>query len=740
RRAFPCFDEPGFKIPWDLELTVPAGLLAFANTSEVQKQPVSGGLVQIRFATTRPLSSYLLAFVVGAFDVVSPPALPPKGPRQTPLQVRGIASRGRGPELAHALGVGGELLPRLEQWFGIAFPYEKLDHVAEPDFAYGAMENAGLITYAEPYLLSREGELSTEDRRDTARVLAHEMAHQWFGDLVTMQFWDDVWLNESFATLMETEIVGPWDPALRADIALLQEVLRAMDNDELESSRPIRTPMRTEGDLRATDVAVLYPKGAAVLSMFQGLLGRDAFRAAIRRYIEAHADGNATTEDLVAALSTEKDLRPAMLSFIDQPGVPRVRGTLACDRSGARLSLHQERARPLGSTAPSLRWKIPVCIRVENAPAPRCTLLESDDAVLDLPAARCPRWVHLNAGAQGYYRWLLPGPGLAALVKSGWGTLLPAERLSAADAILSSASDGVMTVSEAMSWIGTLIRDPEPSVPASTLRFLTRARLFWSTPEDDAQLRAFMRASARPLMDRLGWVARAGESPRISGLRSDAVRFLALDAGDPQVLARAAALGRSWLGTDGQIHPDAVSPDLRDVAVRAAGRAGDQATFDLMEARLLAAEDGTTRTAIARALGAFLQPELAERARALALTTRLRNHERGALLFTQARTPELRAGVGAWVIQHQEQLAAVLSESGQQFIPALVLRCSEQEGAQLGQELAPLARIAPTVPFEIRKMEEWARVCGATRAVQAPALAEFLSHSGASVRQTATRQ
>ncbi|MGZ6130495.1 MAG: M1 family metallopeptidase [Myxococcaceae bacterium] len=740
RRAFPCFDEPGFKIPWDLELTVPAGLLAFANTPEVQRQPVSGGLVQVRFATTRPLSSYLVAFVVGAFDVVSPPALPPKGPRQTPLQVRGIASRGRGPELAHALGVGGELLPRLEQWFGIAFPYEKLDHVAEPDFAYGAMENAGLITYAEQYLLSRKGELSTEDRRDTARVLAHEMAHQWFGDLVTMQFWDDVWLNESFATLMETEIVGPWDPALRADIALLQEVLRAMDNDELESSRPIRTPMRTEGDLRATDVAVLYPKGAAVLSMFQGLLGRDAFRAAIRRYIEAHADGNATTEDLVAALSTEKDLRPAMLSFIDQPGVPRVRGTLACDRSGARLSLHQERARPLGSTAPSLRWKIPVCIRVENAPAPRCTLLESDDAVLDLPAARCPRWVHLNAGAQGYYRWLLPGPGLAALVKSGWGTLLPAERLSAADAILSSASDGVMTVSEAMSWIGTLIRDPEPSVPASTLRFLTKARLFWSTPEDDAQLRAFMRASARPLMDRLGWVARAGESPRISELRSDAVRFLALDAGDPQVLARAAALGRSWLGTDGRIHPDAVSPDLRDVAVRAAGRAGDQATFDLMEARLLAAEDGTTRTAIARALGGFLQPELAERARALALTTRLRNHERGSLLFTQARTPELRAGVAAWVIQHQEQLAAVLSESGQQLIPALVLRCSEQEGAQIGQELAPLARIAPTVPFEIRKMEEWARVCGATRAVQAPALAEFLSHSGAPVRQAATRQ
>jgi hypothetical protein len=284
-----------------------------------------------------------------------------------------------------------------------------------------------------------------------------------------------------------------------------------------------------------------------------------------------------------------------------------------------------------------------------------------------------------------------------------------------------------------------LIRDPEPSVPASALRFLTRARLFWSTPEDDAQLRAFMRASARPLIDRLGWVARAGESPRISGLRAEAVRFLALEAGDSQVLARAAALGRSWLGTDGQIHADAVSPDLRDVAVRAAGRAGDRATFDLMEARFLAAEDGTTRTAIARALGAFLQPELAERARALALTTRLRNHERGALLFAQSRTPELRAGVAAWVIQHQEQLAAVLSESGQQFIPALVLRCSEQEGAQLGKELAPLARIAPTVPFEIRKMEEWARVCGATRAVQAPALADFLSHPGAPVRQAAAR-
>src|SRR5262249_23245827 len=160
RRGFPCFDEPGFKIPWDLELTVPEGLLAFANTSPLEERPVDGGLKRIRFGTTRPLPSYLLAFAVGTFEVVVPAPLPPDGPRPRRRAGRGTAPRGRGRALGYALRSGGELLERLERWSGIGYPYEKLDPLAEPDFAYGAMENAGLITYAEPLLLTRESQAS----------------------------------------------------------------------------------------------------------------------------------------------------------------------------------------------------------------------------------------------------------------------------------------------------------------------------------------------------------------------------------------------------------------------------------------------------------------------------------------------------------------------------------------------------------------------------------------------------
>ena len=213
RRAFPCFDEPGFKIPWEVTLRVPARLLAVSNTNVAEERAAGEGMKEVRFRRTRPLPSYLVAFGVGDFEVVAPAPLAPDGVRRERLQIRGVVPKGRGPELAYALKSGGELLGALERWFEIPFAYEKLDHLAAPDMD-GAMENAGLITYVDDDLLETANS-SDADRVGIASVVTHEMAHQWFGDLVTMRFWEDVWLNESFATFMAAKIVQQWDSAHR---------------------------------------------------------------------------------------------------------------------------------------------------------------------------------------------------------------------------------------------------------------------------------------------------------------------------------------------------------------------------------------------------------------------------------------------------------------------------------------------------------------------------------------------
>ncbi|HEY1905703.1 MAG TPA: M1 family metallopeptidase [Myxococcaceae bacterium] len=727
RRAFPCLDEPGFKIPWDVELTVPAGRMAFGNTPVMDERLLPDGRKAIRFAATRPLPSYLVAFAVGSFDVASASTLRSTAARPRPVEIRGIAPGGRGADLRYALEVAPQLLARLEGWFDLPYPYEKLDHLAQQDHAFGAMENAGLITYAERALLLRENEASDEDRRRVAETIAHESSHQWFGDWVTARWWEDLWLSESFATFVATEVVSGWRPALGSRISALEETLEAMRNDELEGSRPIRTTMHTEGDLRAWDVAVLYPKGAAVLGMFEALLGPEAFRAGIRRYLRDHADGNAATEDLVSALSDRPAVGTAFRTFLDQPGVPLVRGTLRCDADGARLELRQERAMPVGSRAAQLRWQVPICVRADSRRDPICTVLESETATLALSSARCPRWVHLNAGARGYYRWLLPPQGVDALLGRGWSALEATERLSAADAVLSAGLDGVLPADQVLSRTSRLLADSEPAVAGRAVEFLGRARLFWSPPQGTPALQAFLRAQLRPVLHRLGWTPRKGEPPRTSRLRAEVVELLALQAGDPEVLAHAAGLGQAWLGSDGRVHPEAVASDLRDTAARAAARAGDAVTFETFWTRLQSADDAATRDTLVGALASFLQPDLVTRARSLLLGPELRSVERQKMLQVQAKTPELRADLEAWMIEHQEALAARFAEVGQQELPKSLLGCSPEEARVIGDGFEPLVRSVPSMRFQLRKAEERARVCGAVREVQAPAIEGFLA-------------
>jgi alanyl aminopeptidase len=727
RRAFPCFDEPSFKIPWELTLTVPAGLVAVSNTAVQEESPL-GAMKRVRFRPTRPLPSYLVALAVGDFEVVTPPPLLPNEVRTRPLQVRGIATKGRGPELEYALQAGGELLVMLERWFGREFPYEKLDHIALPDFEYGAMENAGLITYREQALLV-DPRTASEDQKLTVAVdMAHEMSHQWFGDLVTMAWWDDLWLNESFASVMEAQITTAWAKGNRYDLSYLKKVQEAMGTDELSSVHPIRPEIKLESDIFGIDYGIVYPKGAQVIAMFQEFLGPEAFRAAIRAYLDAHADGNATREDLMSALSgAGTDIAPAMRSFVDQPGVPLVQAALRCDRSGPRVILKQSRNLPLGSPAsPESRWEIPVCVRTDRSgDKPQCLLLKTAEAELSLHQKTCPAWIALNPGAQGYYRWTLPPAQLQGLLARGYPHLSAAERMSLGSNLGAAFRSGALPAAEVLAALEPLARDPEPAVSQEPAQLLKVVREFVVPPEQRATVEAHMRALHGPVLARLGWKGRPGEPARVQIFRPWLIGHLALDAQDRRVLERAAALGRAYLGADGHLHPEAIDRNLVTVALKAAGRLGSPQLFETMVQRLNAAEDSNVRENLLAGLGQFTDPQLAERARALALGDGLRVNELVEVLASQIETLELRPGAWAWTQANFDALAPRLPQTYVRYLAYIQAGCSEEAAKELGQALGSRLRPYPGGPYALAKAVEKTRLCGAEVAHQRPSASEF---------------
>ncbi|HWM85173.1 MAG TPA: M1 family metallopeptidase, partial [Kofleriaceae bacterium] len=345
RRGFPCFDEPSFKVPWQVTLRVPSGMVALSNTP-VEKEAAEAGGQTVVFRKTRPLPSYLVAFAVGPFDLVD---LGRAGRNQTPMRI--AVPKGRAAEARYARKVTGEILVGLEEYFDIPYPYEKLDSVVLPSFL-GAMENPGLITYAARLILAKPNEDTPIFHQIYARFAGHEIAHQWFGDLVTMAWWDDIWLNESFATFMAARVLDDWQKSWGVPVQRVNAAQEAFGADSLISARKVRNPIAGHNDIAGAFDAISYQKGGALLDMFEAWMGRPSFQKAIHRYLSEHAWGNATSGDFIAALAAESkpELAAAFESFIEQGGIPLVSLALECaDGKPPELLLGQERFLPIGS-------------------------------------------------------------------------------------------------------------------------------------------------------------------------------------------------------------------------------------------------------------------------------------------------------------------------------------------------------------------------------------------------------
>ena len=652
RRAFPCFDEPSFKIPFEVALVVPAGAEAVSNTPEAAREN-ENGKTRVRFRATQPLPSYLVAFGVGPLDIVVAPDVPPNHARARPLPLRGVAAKGRGKELAYALAHAGEILSTLERWFDIAYPYEKLDLLAVPDLE-GAMENAGCVTFHEGLLLLDEKTASLSQKQAYAGVVAHELAHQWFGDLVTMGWWDDIWLNESFANWLGPKAADAWNPASGGGLDLMQSIQNVMGTDSLASARRIRQPIESNDDIENAFDSITYDKGAGVLRMFEHWLGEEPFKRGVRAHIAAHRFGNATADDFLGALSKAagKDVTTAYHTFLDQPGVPFIEASVACG-GAPKLHLTQSRFLPLGSTGDANQsWQVPVCARYAvgaGAPKEACTLLTEREG--DLALDGCPSWVMPNAGGMGYYRFALADQDLAKLRDAGVRALRTEEKMAFGNSLRAGRRRGRTKFGDALLGAAPMASDGDARVAGEAAGFLGEARDWLYADPLRAGVEAYTKKLYGPVLARLGITPKRGESNEARELRVSILRNVLYVARDPAARAEAKRLGLAYLGIgkDGKLHREVIEEDLVATVLGVAFEDADAKMFDTVLALLQSIDDSHVRGFLIHALASAQDPSLALRARELGLSDALRKTETLSALWSQFSRTETREAAWSWI-------------------------------------------------------------------------------------------
>jgi alanyl aminopeptidase len=721
RRAFPCFDEPSFRTPWTLTLVVPERDLAVANTAPVAERALGDGRREVTFAPTPAISSYLVALGVGPFAVVDAGTW---GRAKTPVRV--IVPRGREARTAWAVEVTGELLARLEEYFDRPHPFGKLDNLGIPQtVGFGAMENPGLVTYSESLIVLDPAAAPLARKRIYAFVAAHENAHQWFGNLVTMAWWDDIWLNEGFADWIADKIVAGWRPDwfTAADRALRRsEAVRA---DSLPSSRKVRRPIATLDDVVTAFDGISYTKGAALLEMFEAWAGPDRFRAGIRRYVGEHAWGNATSDDFLAALAAESDpqLAAAFASFLDQPGAPVVTFTADCPEGGpAALVLAQRRYVPLGAAiAPGQTWRIPVRLRYGAGDRVAETRTLLSEAAGRVPLEFCPQWLSGNAEGIGYYLSEYRGSLLASL--SARGAELPdAEQIALLDDVSFLVSSGDLAPGEALALLPRFAGSPYRRVTESAAEIAESVDAHLVPDRLRPNYERFLAGLFAERARALGLAPRSGESEDEALLRPGLVRLMAIEGDDRALRAEARRLADRWFEDRA-----AVAPDMLSTVLALAARDGDAALFVRLVAAAAAEEDTRLRGTLLGALGHFREPALVDRALALVLADDFDVRETGTLVYALAFDRATRDRVFPWMRSNYDALAGKLPAQWVAALPYLALgACDEAARAEADAFFRPKAAALPGGEILLARALDALDVCVARRAKQADAVAAFL--------------
>jgi puromycin-sensitive aminopeptidase len=658
RRAFPCFDEPAFKARFALTLAIPSNLVAIANGPIASETDLGHGRKQVEFAETPPISSYLVAYTVGPYDP-TPVAETRTGWPVRVFLPRGMASKGLFARDAHRRS-----LEYLEDYTAIPYPYTKVDAIGVPDFEAGAMENPGAITYRLTAIAADADRASTPALKGIFYTAAHELTHMWWGDLVTMAWWDDLWLNESFATFIGYKVVAELMPEWGMWRDFVATLVRPFNLDALASTHPISFEVRNAKQATERFDVITYWKGAGVVRMIEGFLGADAFRTGVRAYLDRYREANATADDFWRELSAAsgRDVATIANAWITQPGHPLIR--IEADADGLRLRQQRFFADPDAApdAAPAL-WPTPMVIKYGTAEGIReaRVLADGADQTVALPGAQ---WFFPNGEGAGFYRFALDDAALGRLVAVVQEALSAAERLTLIGNQWALVKACKTDIGQFFTVLGGFRAESDRAVLAAICE-----RLYWLGTHvvDDADRPAFEGFVAdflSPHFAALGWDPRPGESADDRLRRATAIAALGELAANAGIIAEANVRLNRYLAD-----PATLDANLASAVVGIAARHGDAALYQrYLDRKRAAANDPEEEQRLLFGLTAFEDPELVQRSLALTLTDEVRPQDRAHLYARLLGTRASRLAAWSFVRDRWNDLAARLDPMLQQNI------------------------------------------------------------------------
>ena len=731
RYAFHGFDEPSFKTPFELTLTIPNDEVGIANTKQVKEEPAGNGWKKLSFSQTEPLPTYLVAFGVGPWDVVKGPDISATEFRNHSTELRGIAAKGEGHRMQHVLGETPSIIHTLENYYGFGYPWDKLDLLAAPDFSAGAMENPGLVTFRD-WLLLLDKDSPANYVRGSFNVTAHELAHQWTGDTVTMGWWDDLWLNEAFATWMQQKVTQKVHPEYRADLDRVRGAQGAMNNDSLVTARKIRQEITGNGDIETAFDGITYQKGASVLGMFEGYVTEPVFQKGMRSYIQEHKFGNATADDLIDSIAKAADkgddFKAAFRSFLNQSGVPYVQTKLTQEGGKTVLHLTQSRYLPTGSTGDANRvWGVPVCVRYGAVSGSKvaCELLSQKEGSMVLTDAAKNTWVMPNANGSGYYRFSMDKADLGALGKQ-IGKLDDAEQLAYADAIAAGFRHGDLDAHDVLAALKPLTASKTREVATAPLNEIDW--IYENEAVTDAQrahVQSWVKAAYLPRLQQLGYKRKAGEPDGDSLLRSALAESLALDYKIPEVRAELLKQGDAALKTkaDGSLDLAAADPDLLGSTLGVAVQERGKPALDELIAQLPKTSDPASRNAMLQGIASVKDPADAERARNFALSKDVKVGEMAAILRGNRDTQANRDAIWNWSVANYDKIVARTGSFAGGRLPSMMGGggCSQAEADRLEAFFTPRLKQVTGAERGLAQTRENTLLCAALKTKQDPA-------------------